>query len=290
MTRRASLFPLFFLVMSFPLSAIEWPVQKKIVTGSFGESRGGHFHCGIDIGGGEQDVRPILEGELAFRYDEEGDYTSLPRGVGTFVALRHRDNILSIYCHMKNRSVPLDKKSFTPSDRLGIIGETGYSEGKHLHLEIFDNETKSFLNPLSILPPLADRQPPVIKRVLLKSGDSMFPLESGAKAPRGQGEIFAEVYDPREDVRFLWPMAPYSIRMALNGKEASKIVFDSLQVKDGRMVTGGMPLEAGQLYASDRLIRCGSVELRGGESHLLIAVRDFAGNETVREFFFTIEE
>jgi hypothetical protein len=290
MRGRGMIPPVLFLALAVPLCAIEWPVQKKIVTGNFGESRGDHFHTGIDIGGGEQEVRPILDGELVFRYDEESDYSSLPRGVGSFAVLRHKENILSIYCHLKNGSVPADKKSFSDRDLLGIIGETGDSEGKHLHLEIYDLETKAFLNPLSILPPIPDRQPPVIKGVFLKSGGSMIPLESGSEAPRGQGEIYAEIYDLREDVRYLWTMAPYSVRMALNGKEVSKIVLDSLQVKNGRMVVAGTSLDAARMYASDRLIECGSVELRGGESHLHIVVRDFAGNETVKEFFFKIKE
>ena len=273
-----------------PCFALDWPVAKRIVTGSFGEDRGGHFHAGIDIGGGEQDIRPILAGELVFRYDENVDYTSVPRGVGTFAALQHADNILSIYCHMKTGSVPADRTQFAAVDRLGIVGDTGYSEGKHLHIEIFDRETVSFLNPLSILPPLPDREPPVIKRILLLIRDRTIVLESGVSVPAGQGTIMAEIYDPREDVRFLWPMAPYRIRMAVNGKETSKIVFDSLYVKDGVSMIGGVGIGAAALYAGDRLILCGTIELRGGESHLLLAARDFAGNETVRELFISTVE
>ncbi len=148
----------------------------------------------------------------------------------------------------------------------------------------------SFINPLSLLPPLRDTQPPVIRRVLLKVGETVVPIESGAAVPPGQGEILAETYDPREDVRYLWAMAPYSVRLSLNGKEVSKIVFDSLQVRDGKTVIGGTHLGIPELYAADRLVRCGTVDLRGGESHLMLSVRDFAGNETVKEAFFTIRE
>ena len=62
----------------------------------------------------------------------------------------------------------------------------------------------------------------------------------------------------------------------------------ALQVKEGRMVLRGTDLAAPDVYASDRLVRLGTVELRGGESHLLAVVRDFAGNETSREAFFTV--
>jgi hypothetical protein len=273
-----------------PCAALDWPVAKRIVTGNFGESREDHFHAGIDIGGGEQDVHPIIDGELVFRYDENNDYTSVPRGVGTFVALMHADDILSIYCHMRIGSIPLDRTKFAASDVIGVVGDTGYSEGKHLHIEIYDGETDSFLNPLSILPPVPDHQPPIIKRILLQTQDRVIPLESGVSVPAGQGIVLAEIYDLREDVRFLWPMAPYRIRMAVNGKEISKITFDSLYVKDGVMAVGGSGVGVGALYAPERLIRCGTVELRGGESHLLLAAHDFAGNEAVKEIFLSTLE
>jgi hypothetical protein len=155
---------------------------------------------------------------------------------------------------------------------------------------VYDRETSSILNPLSLLPPLRDTQPPVIRSILLKIGETVTPIQPGASVPPGQGEILAEAYDPREDVRFLWAMAPYSIRLTVNGKEVSKIVFDSLQVKDGKTVVTGTRLGVSDLYAGERLIRCGTVDLRGGESHLMLSVRDFAGNETVKEAFFTIRE
>jgi hypothetical protein len=279
------------LAVSLPLLSWEWPVAKRVVTGNFGESREDHFHAGIDIGGGEQAVHPILDGELVFRYDEDGDFASLPRGVGSFLALQHTGKYLSLYCHLKKESIPRDKVLFTAGDTIGTIGDTGFSEGKHLHIAVFDVQAVSFINPLIPLPPLADRQPPVIKGIVLKRGATTAALSPGSIVTPGQAEILAEIYDPREDVRYLWPMAPYSIRLALNGKEAAKIVFDSLQVKDGKMVVGGTRLSAADVYSPDsRLIRCGIVELRGGESHLLLAARDFAGNETVKEIFFTVSE
>jgi hypothetical protein len=270
-------------------AALDWPVAKKVLTGNFGESREDHLHSGIDIGGGEQDVHPIVDGEMVFRYDENADYTSFPRGVGSFVVLQHADKILSVYCHLK-KGTPQTRARVTAADSVGTEGDTGYSEGTHLHISVYDRETAAYLNPLTILPPLRDTQAPVIRRMALKVGDSVVPIESGVTVSPGQGEILADAYDPREDVRFLWPMAPYALRLSLNGKEVSKIVFDSIQVVDGRSVVGSTRRGVGELYGADNLVRCGTVELRGGESHIMLAVRDFAGNETVKEAFFTIRE
>jgi hypothetical protein len=281
---------LLLVACTLPLAALDWPVNQKIVTGNFGENRIDHFQAGIDIGGGEQEVRSILDGELIFRYEEDADYSSLPRGVGSFAALRHPADIISLYCHLKKDSFPRERTLFKGGDRLGIVGDTGYSDGKRLNLEIFDVETASYINPLSILPPLADRQRPVIRGISLEIGQTVVQMKNGVLLPSGKGEFRAELYDPREDVRFLRPMAPYSVSIALNGKELSKIVFDSLQVKNGRMVVVGPALGVNDVYTPDGLVRCGTVELRGGESHLLLSVSDFAGNRTEKEIFFTVAQ
>jgi hypothetical protein len=270
--------------------ALEWPVSERIVTGTFGEDRGDHFHLGIDIGGGGQVVRPVLPGELVFRYEENADYTSLPRGVGSFAVIRHQDDVLSVYCHLRRDLARPALTTFTVRDPVGIMGDTGYSEGTHLHFSVFDGETGSWVNPLSLLPPVADRDAPVVKRIALRRGDRVTDLVPGVVVPSGPAEVLVEAYDVRGDVRFLWPLAPYAVRLVLNGAEAMRFAFEALEVREGRMVLLGTALAAPDVYATDRLLRLGTVDLRGGESHLIAVVRDFAGNEATREVFFTVRD
>jgi hypothetical protein len=281
---------LLLLFSAAPLPCLDWPVAKRIVTGTFGEDRGDHFHNGIDIGGGDQEVHPVLDGELVFRYDENQDYTSLPRGVGSFVVLHHGQDVLSVYSHLVRGSLGPVRASLAPLDRIGIMGDTGHSDGKHLHFSVFDEQTRSFINPLAFLPPRADAQPPVIRRVLLSVGDQLLPLKDGTEVPAGQGEILVEAYDLREDVKFHWPIAPYRVRLVLDGKEAARFAFDSFTVTEGRTVLGGTSLWRERVYGPDELLRCGTVDLRPGSSRLLIAVRDFAGNETLREIAIVVRQ
>ena len=272
------------------LPALDWPVRKVVLTATFGEDRTDHFHNGIDLGGGEQDVLAVLPGELVFRYDENADYTSMPRGVGSFVALHHGDDILSIYCHLKRGSLGPARAVSRASERVGVMGDTGYSEGTHLHFIVLDEESASFVNPLALLPPLADGQRPVIRRVALATGDRVRELEQGVVVPPGRTTVLAEIADPRGDVKFFWPMAPHSVRLALDGKEIAGLSFDALHVVDGRMVLRGTRLSAADLYTADGLLRCGSVDLLSGTSHLLLAAQDFAGNEVTRDIVFTVRD
>jgi len=270
--------------------ALEWPVEAPILTGTFGEDRGDHFHLGIDIGGGAQVVHPVLPGELVFRYEENADYTSLPRGVGSFAAIRHPDDVLSVYCHLERQLDRPARTAFTTRDPVGVIGDTGYSEGKHLHVMVFDLQSGSWINPLSQFPPLADRDPPRVKGLALRFGDRIVDLDRGSTVPAGTAEVLVEAYDVRGDVRFLWPLAPYAARIELNGAEVAKIAFEVLQTREGRMVLRGTDLAATDVWESDRVLRLGAVELRGGVAHLAAVVRDYAGNEASREVFITVQE
>ncbi len=187
MARRRVVLPAVAIVLcalaAGPASALEWPVAKPVITGNFGEDRGDHFHLGVDLGGGEQPVYPALPGELVFRYEENADYSSLPRGVGSFVVLSHPDNVLTVYCHLKTDDRRPTTTKYAARDVLGILGETGASEGKHLHLMVYDGETRSFVNPLSLLPPIPDHQVPTIGRIALRYGDRLVDLLADAPVP-----------------------------------------------------------------------------------------------------------
>lgn len=282
--------PVLLFAAALPLRALDWPVQKRIITGTFAQDRGDRFFDGLDIGGGEQEVHAILPGELVFRYDENEDYTSVPRGLGSFIVLQHEGKIETIAGTMKKGSLGPLKTKYAAGDILGTSGDTGYSDGTHFHFSLYDEETASFLNPLSLLPPVASAQPPMIKRILVSIGDTTVALENGAKVPHGRAEVIAEAYDLRGDVKFLWPLGLYGVRMSLDGKEVSRILFDSLQEAEGRLSLGSGKLPLGGVYTNEGLLRCGTIELRAGNSHLILSVRDFDGNETTKEISFTVRE
>ena len=280
-----------FLLGAVPFAhGLDWPVDRKIIIGTFGEDKGSHFFDGLDLGGGQQEVRAVLPGELVFRYDEAEDYSSLPRGLGSFVVLHHEGKIETISSNLKKGSLGPVRAAYAAGETVGLSGDTGSSDGIHLHFSLYDEETASFLNPLSLLPPVAGTHMPVIKTVFLSAGDTATPLDNGATVPAGKAQIIAQAYDLRQDLRFLWPLGLYGVRLDLDGKEVARMVFDSLQVTDGQLRLGGIKLTHDKVYTSDGLLSCGTVELRPGTSHLTLSVRDFAGNETTKEISFTVRE
>ena len=266
--------------------AFDWPVQKRVLTATFGEGRGNHLHGGIDLGGDEQPVHPVAAGEVIFRHEEGVDYSSLPIGLGNFVVLQHQGGSRSIYSHLKAGSLLPGigrRGAVEPGQMIGLVGDSGYSQGRHLHLTLLDSETGTVLNPLQVLPPLPDRQPPRIRQIALQRREGLLEVRRAAEVPSGKAEVLLEAYDLREGVPFVWRLAPYRIVVNVNGKETLRLTFDSLGADGGRLVLGERRLPFEKVYESEWRYRMGSVELVPGDTELQVLVRDFAGNETSQE-------
>ena len=284
-----NLFIFIYLLLSFTVNALEWPVEKVILTATFAESRQDHFHTGIDLGGGEQTIFPISPGEVVFAYEKRSDYSSLPVGLGNFVVLQHQESIRSIYCHLKDDTLKRSLTEFSLQDPLGTIGDSGHSQGKHLHLSLIDSEMKTIINPFLVLPPLTDRQAPVIRRLFMKGEEDLVEIREGDELKTGEVHILAEIYDLREDVSFIWKLAPYKILLYVNGKEVNQMSFNFLQAEDGRLVLSDSREGYGELYVSDWIYKLGSLDLTPGETHMQVFSRDFAGNVSQREYFFQVK-
>lgn len=291
---------LLFLAACASAAAFDWPLEKPILTATFGEYRGDHFHSGVDLGGGEQPVFPISAGELVFVHEEGRGPASLPVGLGNFVVLQHQGGIRSLYGHLKPGSLGGVQKTVTGEAPIGLVGESGYSAGKHLHLSVIDTEMGTVINPSLVLPPLGDNQKPIIKDLFVRTGKELLRLADGPSVRRGEVEVLASVYDVRPDVSFLWKMAPYKIFLYQDGRETASLVFGSLHERRGggerpsnRTLAPGavseLTLVGGEqsfrdVFEEEWLFRLGFVTLTPGESSLVVFATDFAGNESSREF------
>jgi hypothetical protein len=278
------------------LLAFDWPLDQIVLTSTFGEHRGDHFHGGIDLGGGDQPIYPISPGELVFYYREDEDYTSLPTGLGNFLVLQHQGGVQSIYAHLAGGSLDPNRRFFDRSRDLGTVGSSGYSSGKHLHLTIIDTEMGTIINPLLLLPPLPDGQAPEIKELYLEIGQELISLEDGMSLNRSEGRLFATVYDLREDVSFLWKLAPYKVFLYQDGREISAFTFDSLYSgplsAEGSedLVLVNTEMDFSDVYDSSWRLNLGSINLVPGKTTLTVFAADFAGNESFKEYTLTVLE
>ena len=282
--RTISFMTLFILLGCTAAFAFQWPVDSKILTATFGESRWDHFHTGIDIGGGAQEVRPVDSGEVIFYSDSGRSQRALSYGLGTFVVVEHEQGIRSLYAHLESSGVDDLPASVDEKTVLGRIGDSGASLGKHLHLEIIDVELGSYVNPLVVLPSLRDTISPVIKRLSI-TGDILdeepVRLERGIDVASGEYRMLVELYDPSEHVEYFCPMAPYQVTGYFNGSEVFDLRFDTLNgSSDGLVIGRGAQAPTfAQLYFDDWIIDVGLVPFRVGEIQVEIVARDMFGNE-----------
>jgi len=168
---------------SYPLSI------KPRLNANFGEMRNNHFHMGLDLSTEGRENLPILasaDGYLARIKIESG-------GFGRALYVNHPNGTTTLYAHM-NRFIPaaeqfLKAKQYEqqswkidvnlPPDLIplkkgqliGYSGNTGASQGPHVHFEIRDTKTENCLNPLLYRFPLQDVTPPDVHRLVFYDRD-----------------------------------------------------------------------------------------------------------------------
>jgi len=122
-------------------SGFIWPVHGPI-TGSFGESRPGHMHAGIDIAVGTG--TPVLAAKSGVV-----NYAGWMSGYGYVVDINHGGGVTTRYAH-NSRLLVSSGQSVVQGQQISSSGSTGHSTGPHLHFEIRVNGTP--VNPLNYLP------------------------------------------------------------------------------------------------------------------------------------------
>jgi hypothetical protein len=269
----------------------EWPMKKAELVSTFGENRHGDFLKGIELLGTGEAVSPVEEGELVFRGSSG---RVLPRrlisGLGNMAVLQHERGIRSVYGHLDEQ---VDSDTVFV-EQGGVLGQSGKNAGmtgggggrgeNFLYLQIIDTEVSRFVNPLLSLPSFKDTTKPVIHNVELNSDTGAAFLTDGITVPGGRYKVVIETYDIRTGIASLKPMAPYSIRLYVNGEERQGFSFESLSVEEGKTVPAGRAdLSFQELYTDKWDFMPGEITLQPGEVLLEVVVSDFSGNEAVRD-------
>ena len=108
------------------------PYGQRVLNG---ESQ---FHGGVDLVGiGSTAVCSVCDGTV-LSSQIITDKSNLTWQWGNYVAVQAKDGTVHYYCHLASRAVKKGDK-VVKGQRIGIMGNTGYSFGAHLHFEVRRN-------------------------------------------------------------------------------------------------------------------------------------------------------
>ncbi len=262
-----------FAQNNFPKDYFSPPLDIPMqLSGNFGELRPNHFHAGFDFKTQQKEGLKV--------YASAEGYVSRIKistfGNGKTIYITHPNGYTSVYAHLQNAVGPIQnfittthykEQSFEiemylkpgeipikKGEWIAVSGNTGASEGPHLHYEIRDSKTEFIINPMlfGFDSGFRDTKKPVI------SGLYVYPLFSStvntskrpillntalqkdgtyladkvlANGPIGFG-IIANDYD---DVSFN-KNGVYSVNSFLNGQPKFGYQFDTHSFDDMRYV------------------------------------------------------
>ncbi|HTN07065.1 M23 family metallopeptidase [Agriterribacter sp.] len=155
------------------------------LSGNFGELRPNHYHMGLDFKTNRLENLPVhaaADGYIA-RIKIE------PFGFGRAIYINHPNGLTTVYAHLNAffpkleqyvkqqqyrqeswsvyLDIPMELFPVKQADVIAYSGNTGGSQGPHLHFEIRNTQTDKNLNPILFGFPIADNVPPVIQRLAI---------------------------------------------------------------------------------------------------------------------------
>lgn len=120
---------------------------------------------------------------------------------GNYVRVDDADGNRLFFCHLDSRAVKVGQK-VNPGDKLGVMGNTGYSFGAHTHFEVRKSDGKTTLDPAAYLGiPNARGTYSEGKTGWVQAGKSWYYYEDGAPVMASWRQIDGKWYYLGEDGR-----------------------------------------------------------------------------------------
>ncbi|HHM21926.1 MAG TPA: M23 family metallopeptidase, partial [Bacteroidetes bacterium] len=323
----------------YPVGYFRAPVSHTLLlSGTFGEMRPNHFHAGIDIkssrGVAGDPVYAAADGYVSrIKVDESGYgraiYINHPNGFTTVYAhLDHFTDELAAYVKKKQyarKSFEVDLSpahgefSFKKGEQIGTMGNSGSSNGAHLHFEVRKTSTQKPVNPLlfgfnvvdNVRPKMHALKAYFLNDKLEEQGSREFnliKLKNGRYRLKGDtlelsawGAGFAlKVYDHFDGVSN-WN-GIYSLKMFRDEELIYEFEMESIAFNETRYVNAHCDYEervtkksyfnrcfhlpGNKLGIYTKKINNGVVELYANKpAHIKMVAADVAGNEATLEFW-----
>jgi Peptidase family M23 len=255
---RLPIFSIFFLLFTqaqaqtltgtnYPKNYFNKPLNIPVsLAGNFGALRSNHYHMGLDFRTQQRENLPVMaaaEGYIS-RIKTE------PYGYGNAIYITHPNGLVTLYAHLNSFYAALenyviakqcaDKKwhqDFDVPPGLFVVkkgqfiaysGNTGSSEGPHLHFEIRDKKNGNNLNPLLFGLGVGDNIPPVFNRLALYNRNETIyenaPLFVKIKKVKRKNKIIPNAYESMDSVIKI-PLGKFSFGIGAEDKTNESFMF-----------------------------------------------------------------
>ena len=155
------------------------------LSANFGELRPNHWHMGLDIRTNQKENLPVFASADGY----VAHIGIRPQSFGRFVIINHPNGYSTLYAHLNEfypalekyvREKQTEKESWAieidfiekdfkvkKGNEIAKSGNTGGSQGPHLHFEIRETKTDRSLNPLLFGMPLQDDVAPTLLKLAM---------------------------------------------------------------------------------------------------------------------------
>jgi hypothetical protein len=270
--------------------AMDWPLAPPRLAATFGTFAKGRVVVGVELAADDGLVRSAEDGEISFILEDGARPNGLPTPLGSFAVVEHQKGMAAVYSHLAPGTLSTYLKKLKAGDILGKPGSSGWVEGPGLLFQVFDRRAGTWVNPLLVLPPLADDKPPVVRSLALSRAGKTYVLGEIASLPQGTYQMSVDVGDPADSSWVVGPLAPYVIRLSIDGVETTKYVFDVARASGGKLSLFALPsADASTLRTKDGRYSLAERLFSRGRVAIEVRVEDAAGNKRSASWTLLVE-
>lgn len=246
--RLLSVILLFIIHYSLFTQELLYPLNiKPTLAGNYAELRRNHFHMGLDFKTDNKENLPVIAVESGY----VSRVLISSNGYGKAIYINHPQlNLTTVYAHLNefepqlqawvdltqntiqkntlDTVLPVNLFPITKGQQIALSGNTGSSQGPHLHFEIRNITTEKTINPLLFYPNLKDEISPTISKILFYKV--------------GNNSEFIKAIDPKQTRNQIIPVASDKIGIAvsamdkINNSENSLGIYALRIYENNRMI------------------------------------------------------
>lgn len=230
-------------------SPLDIPMQ---LSGNFGELRPNHFHAGFDFKTNQREGLNV--------YASGDGYISRIKistaGYGKAIYITHPNGYTSVYGHLQkaigkiqDKIIELqyaeksyeieaffkpDELPITKGEIIALSGNTGGSEGPHLHFEFRENKTEQIVNPLFFGLNIKDTRNPTVANLLV------YPIDNNSVANESKRPVILSL-SLQKDGTYLSEkvLASGKIGFGINASDTDDVSFNANGVYKTQLIYNG---------------------------------------------------